>query len=989
VKGRRRGPGAGLRLLLACLLCQLLGTIHAETIEIDTAGDPDSRLEIRNYVLPDGSEAVLYILEANPVTITIGEQELTARYVEVDLTNREIRVVGPGAFFNGSERIEGTDLVIELAEETFQSRDVLIMTDEVDIIGTDAYRVPGQISVTDGYFSPCSRCGQVVDDYGFRAGRIELFPGDRLVAFDVTMLVRGRNIVNLPFLVVPLAPQERQPRLLIEQGTETERARVSLDWPYAAGANAYGTFSIRYYADIDPGDRSGLSGRLLGGSVDTAYLGGGINHRFYTTTGAGSFRLSFVPSFLVAGDSGEREPALLDFRFEWQTGVDPASLDGPASEVLVERDDERRFGLVEFRTQLTQVHDDVTLTFLTRDFLDLYADDQVTDPSWFDRRNPRRILLDLSVSPTDPAPLTVGPLRLSRLLLELGVFEDAASPAMRMQASRALLQAARLREQHSVELLPLPLWSGFELRGQTSFSGHYYSTGQRLIDWNTRVTGLQRLGSLGQLNLTFVRDVTEGETPFRFDQLTLRERTDVQGVLSLTPLEWLALDFRSSFVFTDSRNPRAEGWRPLESRLTLFSNLSWLDVVISNNRNLQSGDPGSLTSEVTLRTPGRGISGSITASYTHDLDPERAGEDGEALNDTATRVRGSLTTSDFRVEFSWGHNFEPALPADPAEAPEYWEPFELSVTAGSLRQGDRRAGFRVIYSYDLNEDRIRTLEYEIRFRLAELEVNANQRYRLPQGGTERSRLRVSWPGVAQLEATGFELLPGTWLGVTEPEPAVRNYALALTDAPQVGPQLWQIRYSTSFDPNLVTRGGATGGRRNTTLELRALAEEELLGSTRFSVDLFVDLPLRDDQLASGYLRRANLTLGTDFAGRVGLQGTLGYRGTYSAALDEVTRGELRIDGLALTVRVRDDLYLGAVLNDVWDLTGNNPQQAAFNLQPEFVVIWNRCCWALHGSWNSSTGQVKVALTTPGADTGLVEVIETPLLLPGRHAEAGR
>jgi hypothetical protein len=973
---------ASVLLLATCGFLCLLAGARAETIEIDTGGDPDSRLEIRNYMLPDGREAVLYVLEAHPVTIRIGEQVLSADYVEVDLTRREIRVTGPGRYDNGSESVEGLDLIIELADETFQSRDVLVMTSAMDIIGAEAYRIPGQISVTDGYFSPCSRCGQLVDDYGFRAGRIELFPGDRLVAFDVTMRIRGANILSLPFLVVPLAPPERQPRLAIEQGSERERARISLDWPYASGPNAYGTFSVRYYADVDPAGKGGLAGRLLGGSVETGYLGGGITHRYYTSTGAGSFRIFYVPSFLDDAVPEGRDPAQVNFRYTWETQVDAADLSGPAAEVLIERDDARRYGLVEYRALLTQVDETVTTTFSARAFFDLHSDDSVVDPSWFDRRNPRRTLLEFSVSPTSTVPFEFGALRVSRLLLELGVFEDSASPSLRGVTTGRFVQAVRVREQHSLELTPLPLWSGFELRGHTAFSGYYYSTGQRMIDWNTRVGGTQRFGDLGQLSLTFNRNVTEGETPFRFDQLTLRERTDLDAGLTLTPFNWLSLSTRTAFVFTDNRNPRAEGWRPLESRLTLFGNLSWLAVIFSNTRDLQDGDPGNFVTEVTLRTPGRGLSGTLTAKYIHDLDPAWAEAGAEPVNDTASRVKGSVTTEDLRVEFGWGHNFVPQLPEDDA-AWTYWEPFDLSVALGSLRENDRKAGFRVVYSHDLNEKRARALEFEVRFRLGEMEVHANQRYRLPQGGTERSRFRVTYPGVLQFEVTGLTLLPGSWFGIEDEGTAVRDYTLSLTDSPVQGPQLWQIRYSTRFDPNLTTLTGDTGGRRNTTLELRALAEERLIGSARFSVDLFVDLPLRDDALASTYLRRANLTLGSDIAGRVGLQGTLGYRGTYSAVDDEVTRGELRIDNLALTVRVHDDVYLGAVLNDVWDLTGNNPQQPAFNLQPEFIVIWNRCCCALHGSGNSSTGQVKVALTTPGATTGLVEVIETPLLLPGR------
>lgn len=966
------------------LVCFLAGAVLAETIEIDTGGDPDSRFELRNYVLPDGSSVVLYILEAHPLTITVGEQKLTAEYVEVDLERRELRVTGPGSFYNGSELVEGTDLIIELSAETFQSRDVLVVTDAADIIGTEAFRVPGQISVTDGYFSPCSRCGQVVDDYGFHAGRLELFPGDRLVAFDVTLQIRGRNILRLPVMVVPLAPQERQPRLAIEQGTDSEKARVSLDWPYVAGMNAYGTFSVRYYADIDTAETGGLSGRMLGGSIETAYLGGGIDHRFFSDAGVGSFRLFYVPAFLNDEAEGGRDRPEVNFRFSWLTEVDAAQLTGPASEVLIERDDARRFGLVEYRVNLTQEHDDVTATFSSRSFIDLYPADDIREPSWAGRRDPRRTLLDFSVSPTDRDPLLLGPLRFSSLLLQLAVFEDAASPAMRAVTTRPVLQVGRLQQQHAIELTPLPLWTGLELRGRNRFSGFYYSSGQRLIDWSTNLDAVQLFGEKARLNLTYRRDVTEGETPFRFDQLTLRERSELLGSLSVTPFRWLSLSTRTGFVVSDTRNPRVIGWQNLESEVALFRNLSWLDVVFSNSRNLREGDPGNLVSEVTLSAPGRGVSAKFTAKYVHDLDPTWSEEGVESVNETSSSVRGSVTVEKVRVDFGWGYNFEPA-PPEPGEAWQYWEPFTFSVTLGSLRRGDETAGFRVNYERDLNEGLARRLDYEVRFKLGELEVSAEQRYRLPRGGTDRSALRVEYPGVAQLEVTGLALLPGSWLGIEDDEDAVRDYSVALTDAPETGPQLWQVKYSTRFDPKLATLSGETGGRRNTTLELRALAEDQLLGSTRFSVDLFVDLPLRDDQLASSYLRRASLTVGSDFGSRVGLQGSFGYRGTYSAAEDEITRGELSITNLALTVRVLDDLYLGAILNDVWDLTGNSPHQLPFNLQPEFLVIWNRCCWALHGSWNSSSGQVKIALTTPGSSSGLIETIDTPLLLPGRKA----
>ena len=76
--------------------------------------------------------------------------------------------------------------------------------------------------------------------------------------------------------------------------------------------------------------------------------------------------------------------------------------------------------------------------------------------------------------------------------------------------------------------------------------------------------------------------------------------------------------------------------------------------------------------------------------------------------------------------------------------------------------------------------------------------------------------------------------------------------------------------------------------------------------------------------------------------------------------------------------------MGAVITDVWDLTGNDASQPAFNLQPTFVVAWNRCCWALYGSWNSRNGAVAITLTTPGADQGIGHIFDTGWIIPRRQ-----
>ena len=161
-------------------------------------------------------------------------------------------------------------------------------------------------------------------------------------------------------------------------------------------------------------------------------------------------------------------------------------------------------------------------------------------------------------------------------------------------------------------------------------------------------------------------------------------------------------------------------------------------------------------------------------------------------------------------------------------------------------------------------------------------------------------------------------------------------------------------------------------------------EQAFCFPARFSVDGFVELPWADDRQPSTYLRRANLTFGVDLFERVGLQGTVGYAGGYDYAAETVSSGRLTLQQLAIMARPLDDLYVGAVLNEVWDLTGSDPAYPAFSLQPRFVVVWNRCCWALYGSWDSKSGAVSVTLTTPGATQGVGHVFDTGWIIPGRE-----
>jgi len=953
----------------------------AARIEIDTNQDPDSRLEIRNVELPDGSRVQLYVITGNPVRVLIDEDELVGNHIEFDLTNRIIRVIGFGSFKSANENIQGDDLIIDLEQEAFTGNDVLIITDAIDVLGVEASRVPGQINVIDGSFSPCSRCLKDVEDFGFRAKRLLLFPGDRLVAYDVTVLIREYPLFDLPLMVVPLGPPDRTPKLSIIQGTAEERASISLDWPYVAGRNALGSFSVRYFADITPDAGGFLLNQLLGGRVDTSYLGGSIEHRFFTETGSGTLAVSFQPSFLDPNEPDGRTDSLYTVRAEFETDEE---LDVPQVDLALERDDANRNRIFEYRLALGNTRQGLTGKYLTQGFIDLDPQDSVKDPSFANRITPRRTLSQLTFQAADNPALSVGTFSVGSVMLDLGIFEDVSNPTNRSAAGTPFFNAGRLLEAHTLQLTPTPLWQGFQVSGQTTFQGKYYTTGERLIDWNTSLTTEQRLLDIGSLNLTFTRNTGEGETPFRFDQIPLRSRTDLRSSLQLQPLDWLALSVQETLVIEDTRSPQVEGLNPLESRLTLFGNLDFLDATISNRYDIKTGDPGTLDASLALRSPDPSITANLEVTYVQDLKATADRLSGAILDDSKTMINAGFGIAPYlTADLKGGYTFAPPFPEEPSEPRDFWQPLELGVTLGTLEQDDGIPGLRVSYTRDLNRGKLDNLTYQASIKLGPLEVGAQQAFDVRNGRLQDSSYQISWPGVAALEGHGFSLIPPAWLGLDIDPNARETWTVTLRDAPLEGQEAWRLSYQTTKNPTL-DLGNTVGGFENSSLEARVILEDTRLGPTHFSVDFFADLKIGDDSISTTYLRRGNLALQADIASRVGIQGTLGYSGFFDPVSEEVTRAALSIKDFAVTVRVLDELFLGAIFNDVWDFTGNNPNESPFNFQPTVLLVWDRCCWALHAQWNSETGQIKLAITTPGSNEGLIQSFDTPLVLPGRQ-----
>ncbi len=244
-----------------------------------------------------------------------------------------------------------------------------------------------------------------------------------------------------------------------------------------------------------------------------------------------------------------------------------------------------------------------------------------------------------------------------------------------------------------------------------------------------------------------------------------------------------------------------------------------------------------------------------------------------------------------------------------------------------------------------------------------------------------------------LEAEGFTLIRPEWLGLTAGDETSQTFTVSLRDTPRERDEAWRLRYRTTRNPIENEAGEIIDfTNSNTSIEAQVQLQDVVLSNARFTVNLFADIRLPDEDteadgaLEAWFVRRSDLEILADLYGRVGIQGNLRYQETVVAEPFEITRAALTIDDFTVTVRPIGDLFVGATFNDIWDFTGNTPSATPYNFQPTLFVAWDRCCWALIGSWDTETGQLKIALTTPGGTEGFEQAFDTGIALPGRVSD---
>jgi len=522
--------------LAAVLLLFSLALAQEKVLRILEA----EKLELRQ----EGGEEV-YVLTGNPVRLERDGEAIEAGRATYFRT-RKLLFLSEGVRYRDREGrlVEAEELQIDLSDESFDALEVRIEAKDLLLTGPLCQRVAGAILLENGYATPCASCDQEVPDYAFRAREIVLYPGDRVVARGVVVLVQEKPVLELPVLLLFLS--ERRPRFEVGQDEGGFYLKAAL--PYVANFG-------------------------LGFTLLSYYQGRGYGFGFdHYGTGEAEERYFFLHT----------PPDTFQYRGEYALKRQGFSLSA-----LVERDDTRE-KLTRFRLEAllpgTPTPQDWRYALRLEGFLD---HDESTPPPRTLQRLP-----ELEVqSPTfreGPFSLQAG-LTVGRYLAETNPLNRSA------RALGPYAEAGRALFAHAESLVLAP-WPGATLRGENRFRGFYYTTQnpdgehERQVDWSTRLAFRQALGGVS-LEAGYLRSVQEGESPFRFDALP--QRRTHQATLGLGFQERpLALSLKGGWDL------EKEAYLPLEAEARLQDR--GYGLLLSHKRDLEEGPletrlEGSLT----------------------------------------------------------------------------------------------------------------------------------------------------------------------------------------------------------------------------------------------------------------------------------------------------------------------------------------------------------------------------------------------------------
>ncbi len=930
----RRAWTQGARKLLGALALGtgLLGLADARTVKIVSA----DRLELRTLagtLQPDGTTSApqeLVVISGDAVELRLDDDVILATRVEYNRTRRTLTLVGAGEYDsmqNGSRQVlKGDGLVVDLGSEALTGEDVIVSDSSLEIRGDEVSRVPGQISASNSYFTPCAKCGRTPNDYAFRARNVMLYPGDRLVAYDATLLLADVPVLFLPVVVLPLQDQSRQPSLSFGvDAIDGFTAQATL--PFVIGSSTLGSTLLRYYQNRP------------------SHLGFGVDlHSFAPTSFIDRLDLYALgqPQVSVAttnpdGSTGYVSPGDneydLNFSVRGHFGL-YGSKEGVKYVFNALRTDTTRYATDPLRG-VTDIDGTASTEFPSVEFGSVAFQVNLRE-----RLGPESTVALANVLRrelvVDPGAYRLGTLS-ADFRFSLGQYTAASNPLSRIaQAQGPNFSTARLEESHVITFSAKP-WDGAVLSLNNTFTGRYYLTGARTVNLLASASLSQTFSVTNSVRLSYTYTRQEGTSPFAFDAVYNRPSRPSSGVLSgdvsVSPTPGLTFTAGQAYDYVQPPLNQAAaqfGVRlqkdPVTANLLLQPNFftgilegASFDALVGQNLPLLLGLRAAYTSAggpgiVALSADAIGGPRTNTFGVTLNYDPRSRALSSLNLRATAVTTQDSVLNP---VSFSAGEtiNFQTSIPStsDPAAPPLVTQTSSLSGQATLNTAG--------------------------------LVFNTTHSLSLPNGNPSSDTAYVSVGS-------------------------------------QAGANLnWNVRYGGNYDVSRLgfTKPAVTGTLTATRLGQRISAQASLnVPGLDQTITEFGNA-----SVAGSYdLGRAFLSGGAYYSRSRSGTGTAAQSVTDSLQFQPLTFTVGLGDG------PKPGAYLSATLRQTltWQ---DGVFQPPGRILPILLFTVDRCCWAFQIEINPLDGRYRLGVSLPGQDTSIpafnagADGLSVPLLTPGR------
>lgn len=906
----RTGLNLNVRGLLQAALAGLLlwgGQAAARTVKIITA----DTLELRNV---DGQEIV--IISGENVELRIDEDVVKAKRVEFNRTQRTLTLVGAATYHTAKDGqdLSGDNLVVDLGSEALTGQDVLISDANLEIRGSEVERVPGQLRAQGGYFTPCAKCGRTPNDYAFRAERLIVYPGDRLIAYRAQLLLADHPVLYLPIVVIPLNDRARQPRLSI--GKDPVDGYTALaDLPFSIGSSVLGTTMLRYYQNRSPSYGGGVDLHAYAplrwvDRIDLYTLA--LPRPVYSRLGGYDADLNFSMKGRLSSQFTLSEPTYTLNVTRRDIGRSDA-------------DPERGVTYVDFAARADYPLFTAALYYSNR-----FGPDPTTTLG--------------SVLKHPEVALTAKTFSVGRVNVDVGVvagdYTAASNPNSRIASAAGLnYSTTRLQEYHNLSYTARP-WRDAEVQLTNTFTGRYYGNGARTVQLSAAAQLTQNWagGNSFSVRQEYVRN--EGTSPFAFDVVSYRLSAPLTLRLNTVPV------IGSTFTVQYNR----DAFLPRGSDL--------------RDEHLQVG--GSV-----VRLP-------VNAYYGLDYNVATGDLDSGSFNVTVGDSNSNVLTLVPALDAVAATPTTPALPARPAyyRRSSAW-PFpkatftvsgSYSRLSGGLQPlnvratftGDTRTNtFSVFGTYAFQEDALQAGRNLTSVGLNYSAALTRDTVINPLSVVGNETLYLRYPrvsGTHSLTWRGYTLSTSHDLLLEQPDSFKESGNVTVSVGTVSGKATnWQLTYGGPYDlrRQAFTRPQLTGSLTTTQpgARLSAAAAVNLIGLDQFRTEL----------------AQASLDAAWQ-KGRYSLSGRATYQRTRSGlypndiATDVLTFDPLRV-GVALGKGERPNLYLTASLRQTFTYV-DGVRQNPTPFGPVIGLTYDRCCWAVQAEADFTLRRYRIAIGLP-------------------------